>query len=135
MCSYSYLVSLLFFTAGGECAWGEHSPFLACSLLGAPWVLSRPLVSGLRSLPLWQLKALGDSTLPLVVVGELTCPSANLPPFPPPPPLKSVAVVELVCEGEQQLGMPRGLPDVRDRQRTFYLSVKGKMSYMSVRVS
>ena len=30
---------------------------------------------------------------------------------------------------------PGGLPDVSDRQRTFYPSVEGKMSYMSVRVS
>ena len=30
---------------------------------------------------------------------------------------------------------PGGLPDIRDRQRSFYPSVEGKMSYMSVRVS
>ena len=30
---------------------------------------------------------------------------------------------------------PGGLPDVLDRQRAFYPSVEGKMSYMSVRVS
>ena len=39
-------------------------------LLGALWVLSSPLVSGLCSLPSMVLKALVDSTLPLVVVGE-----------------------------------------------------------------
>ena len=45
-------------------------------------------------------------------------------------PHSVLTVVELVCEGERQLGMPRGAA-----RRTFYLSEEGKMLYMSVRVS
>ena len=43
---YSYLASLLFFAAGVECPWGEHSPLLACSCDGSSLGAVRPL--GLR---------------------------------------------------------------------------------------
>ena len=54
------------FPAGGECPWGEHSTFPhVFQSIGAPWVVSRPSESlGCAHSPLWQLKALGDSSLP-----------------------------------------------------------------------
>ena len=61
-----------FFSAEGECPWGEHSPSLACScvweLLGCchvPWSLRVVLTPLYGSCRPWVIV-----TFPLVVVGE-----------------------------------------------------------------